>query len=70
MGAAEVLSFKLAKELVPTADEAGDDGQMNAFDKGEQTGITPKIRLELMEGPQSFFCFKDKLSVFFKCTES
>ena len=70
VGAAEVLSFQLAKELVPAADEAGDDGQMDAFDKGEQTGITPKIRLELMEGAQAFFGFKNKLSVILESAES
>ena len=50
MGAAEVLPFPFAKELVPVSDETEDDGQMNAFHQGEQTGISPKIGLELMEG--------------------
>ena len=43
MGATEVLPFPFAKELVPASDETADDGQMNAFDQGEQSGISPKI---------------------------
>ena len=70
MGATEVLPFPLAEELVPASDEAEDDGQVNALDQGEQSGLASQIRLKLMEGSESFFCFEDKLSIFFESTES
>ena len=70
MGATEVLPFPLAEELVPASDEAEDDGQVNALDQGEQSGIASQIRLKLMEGSEPFFCFEDKLSVFFEGAES
>ena len=43
VGTTEVLPFPLAEELVPAADEAEDDGQMNTFDQGEQSGIAPTV---------------------------
>lgn len=43
MGTTEVLPFPLTEELVPAANDAEDDGQMNAFDQGEQSGIAPKV---------------------------
>ena len=70
MGAAEVLPFPLAEDLVPASDDGEDDGQMDALDQGEQTGITPEICLKLMKGPKTFFCFEDKLTVFLERAET
>ena len=43
VGAAEVFAFPSSKEPVPAAEEAEDDGQMDALDEGEQTGISPEL---------------------------
>jgi len=50
----EVLSFQFAKKSVPAADEAGNDGQMDAVDEGEQTGVAAQFFAELAKGAQTF----------------
>ena len=43
------------------ADEAENEGDMDAGDEREQAGIAAEIALELMEGAEAFLGFGDKL---------
>ena len=52
------------------ADEAEDEGDMDAGDEREQAGIAAEIALELMEGTQAFLGLGHKLWVGFECAEA
>lgn len=70
VGAAEILSFPLAEEPVPAADEADDDGQMDAFDEGDKTGIASQFIAELTEGAQTFLSLGYEVGVALKSAEA
>lgn len=52
------------------ADEAENEGDMDAGDEREQAGIAAEIALELMEGAEAFLGFGDKLWVGFEGAEA
>ena len=52
------------------ADEAENEGDMDAGDECEQAGIAAEIALELMEGAEAFLGFGDKLWVGFEGAEA
>ena len=48
-GTAKVASFCFLEEAVAEADEAENEGDMDAGDQREQAGVTPEVVSELME---------------------
>ena len=52
------------------ADEAEDEGDMDAGDQREQAGIAAEIALELMEGAEAFLGLGHKLWVGFEGAEA
>ena len=52
------------------ADEAENEGDMDAGDEREQAGIAAEIALELMEGAEAFLGLGDKLWVGLECAEA
>lgn len=70
MRAAEVAPFCFSEETVPETDKTENEGDVDAFDQGEQAGVTSEVVLELMERAKTFFGFKNELRIALEGTET
>lgn len=68
--AAQVAAYQSAKQEMEEADERENDGQMDAFDDGQQTGVTTQFVPELMERSQPLFSLGHEVNIVLEGAES